>query len=44
MTGWGRVTHDGKLSDILQKVQIPIALKDKCRQVYATEKLSSQII
>lgn len=44
MTGWGTLTETGDLSDILQKVIIPIVSRFVCRAVYGEAAITDDMI
>jgi len=44
VTGWGTISENGPLADILQKVQVPIISDEACQQDYEPLKISSSMM
>jgi len=44
VTGWGTTSENGLLSNILQKVQVPLISDEACQQDYGSLKISSSMM
>jgi len=44
VTGWGTTSEGGHLSDVLQKVQVPVVCDEECRDAYGENDISDNMI